>query len=91
MEKTNGKTNKLFRYDALPDDLLVGGFNVVVYECDSGRPVTGAQLIASDFEDLRRQVLPMLARFEQSWLAQTPKQREANMRIAAKTKEELGW
>lgn len=70
---------------------VVGGYDVIVRERMTGRPVTGATIIAGSESELQTRVAAMLTRFESQWLAQTANERERNMKIAAMTASRNGW
>ena len=96
------KKNTLFGWKARPTTsavdgsssgcfTVVGEYDVMVFERRSHQPVTGGMVIAESQVELERQVEAMLNRFEPRWLAQSPKERQRNMAIAAKTAQACGW
>ena len=73
--------NNLFRWTADLDPMVVGGYNVTVWEDATSIPVTGRQVIAANDADLDQQVTRMMASYEQRWLALSEVDRQEVRRI----------
>ena len=70
---------------------MVGGYEVLVMERCTGRPVTGGTVVAGSAKELTRIVERMLKQFERQWRAQTVKDRRRNMAMALRTAIDAGW
>ena len=77
--------------DGLGFATVVGGYDVLVRERRTGRPVTGAMVIAATPDELRQEVESMLSRFAVEWSKQQPDERRRNLAIAAETACTMGW
>lgn len=96
----NARANQLFTCKSRPATsgsagdgffTVVGGYEILVVEQKTGRPVTGWMVVAANERDLNDQLEAMLDRFAPRWLAQSPAEKARNMKIAKETALSDGW
>ena len=70
---------------------LFGGYDVLVRERKTGRPIIGIMVVTESKRELRRTMRTILGRFARNWLARSPVERTTHMRRAALVARQCGW
>ena len=95
MSKATNKAQGLFWWESRPAKTgiwnLIGGYDVIVRERGTGRPVTLARVSAESERALTTKVDAMLGKFTSLWTKKTARGKEQSLAIAAEMARRSGW